>query len=49
MIVVKTAQTKIASPIAFEPKKDGPLSIFVDYKSHNANTLRYSYPIPHMD
>lgn len=49
MSVLVPVRMEVASRIAFVPKEDGILSICVDYRKINAQTIQDSYHIPHMD
>lgn len=49
MIIVERAQTELASPVAYFPKRGGTLSSRGDYKNFIAVTICGLYTLPRMD
>lgn len=47
--MIKPYLSERALPALFAPKKDGRLSICVDYPKRNIMTENDTYPLPHMD
>lgn len=46
--VIEHSVSEWATPVLFEPKEDGHLRFFFDYRKRNAMTAKGSYPLPRM-
>src|ERR1700730_18576535 len=47
--MIRPSDGEWASPVLFVKKKDGSLRFCVDYRKMNAKTIKYTYPLPHID
>ena len=44
--IIRDSSSPYASPVVLVRKKNGKLLLCVDYRALNANTRKYSYPLP---